>query len=161
MHMNHDDLLNSVAPMTVTTTLAWSAIIEVGERQNLGQSPAGQRFLVPILGGNFYGGPEFKNFHGKVLPGGADRQILRSDGVKELDALYEMEADNGDIITIRNQVLVDQNGLDERYAMSVIKVMAASTEFNWLNRRLIIGTLQSARPRLNAVIVRGWIADQK
>ena len=99
--------------------------------------------------------------HGKVLPGGADRQILRSDGVKELDALYEMEADNGDIITIRNQVLVDQNGLDERYAMSAIKVMAASTEFNWLNRRLIIGTLQSARPKLNAVIVRGWIADQK
>ena len=58
-------------------------------------------------------------------------------------------------------VLVDQNGLDERYAMSVIKVMAASTEFNWLNRRLIIGTLQSARPKLNAVIVLGWIADQK
>ena len=98
---------------------------------------------------------------GGSLPGDADRQILRSDGVKELDALYEMEADNGDIITIRNQVLVDQNGLDERYAMSVIKVMAASTEFNWLNRRLIIGTLQSARPKLNAVIVRGWIADQK
>ena len=158
--MKHHDLLSSVPPMTVTTTLAWSAIIEVGERQNLDQSPAGQRFLVPILGGNFYDGPQFKNFQGKVLPGGADRQILRSDGIKELDALYEMEADNGDIITIRNQVLVDQSGLNERYAMSVIKVTAASTEFNWLNRRLMIGTLQSAKPRLNAVIVRGWIADQ-
>ena len=68
----------------------------------LGPSPLGQRFLIDIAGGSFEG-PQLK---GIVLPGSADRQLLRSDGVKELDALYEMQTDDGAVITVHKRVLV-------------------------------------------------------
>jgi hypothetical protein len=115
--------------------------------------------MVPILGGRFYGGPDFEALSGTVLPGGADRQLLRADGVKELDALYEMQTDSGDVLTLRNNVIVDEARQPDRYAMSVISVTAPRGEIDWLNRRLVLGTLQSARPKRQAVVVRAWLAD--
>ena len=82
---------------------AYEAIVDIAERQDLGASPLGARFIVPILGGSFEG----ERLRGQVLPGGADRQWLRPDGVKELDALYEMKTDDGCVITVRNRVLID------------------------------------------------------
>ena len=139
--------------------LLWTAVVEVGDRADLGHSSLGQRFLVPILGGRFYAGPGVTDLSGEVLPGGADRQLVRADGIKELDALYEMQTDDSSVLTIRNRVIVDEARQPERYAMSVIKVTAPTGPFEWLNRRLIVGTLQSARPERSAVLVRAWEAD--
>ena len=44
----------------------------------LGQGPLGERRIIPIVGGVF-AGPRIK---GKVLPGGADRQLVRQDSAK-------------------------------------------------------------------------------
>ena len=118
----------------------------------------GHRYMVPILGGRFYAAPDFEGLSGAVLPGGADRQLVREDGVKLLDALYEMQTDAGDVLTIRNNVIVDETCQPDRYAMSVISVTAPKGEFDWLNRRLVMGTLQSARPKRQAVVVRAWLA---
>jgi hypothetical protein len=85
--------------------------------------------------------------------------LLRTDGVKELDAVYEMKLDDGPILHIRNRVVVDEARQPERYAMSVITVGVESGPYAWLSRRLIIGTLQSARPTRQAVIIRAWEAD--
>ncbi|MFQ1700238.1 DUF3237 family protein [Loktanella agnita] len=38
-----------------------------------------------------------KECDGTVLAGGANRQVLRPDGIKELDALYEMQTKDGTI----------------------------------------------------------------
>ena len=157
--MKDTDLIAIHPPIQPSLRLLWTAIVDVGDRKDLGHSALGQRFLVPILGGRFYAGPEVGNLSGEVLPGGADRQLLRADGVKELDALYEMQTDDGSMLTIRNRVIVDEARQPERYAMSVIKVAAPIGPFEWLNRRLIVGTLQSARPERSAVIVRAWEAD--
>ena len=115
--------------------------------------------MVPILGGNVYAGPDQPGLNGTVLPGGADRQLLRPDGIKELEAVYEMQTDSGDILMIRNSVIVDETRQPDRYAMSVLSVSAPEGGLAWLNRRLILGTLQSARPARQAVIVRAWLAD--
>ena len=65
----------------------YTAWVDIGPRRALGAVAAGStRFLVDILGGHFEG----PGLRGRVLPGGADRQLLRPDGVRELDALYEM-----------------------------------------------------------------------
>jgi hypothetical protein len=48
-------------------------------------------------------------YPGTVLAGGADRQLVRADGVKELSALYEMQAHDGAIITIHNWVTIDES----------------------------------------------------
>lgn len=157
--MTDADILNTIVPNRPRTRLLWTAIVDVGDRKDLGASPLGQRFMVPILGGAFYAGPDIQGLNGKVLSGGADRQLLRADGVKELDALYEMQAGTGEVLTIRNSVTVDETRMPERYAMSVMSVTAPEGALDWLNRRVIIGTLQSARPTRQAVVVRAWMLD--
>ncbi|MBT9386253.1 DUF3237 domain-containing protein [Pseudooceanicola sp. CBS1P-1] len=150
-------LLDGVPPCPPSCTLAWEALIDVGDRQDLGAGPAGQRFIVPILGGEFRGGPGFEGLCGKVLAGGADRQTLRPDGVKELDALYEMQIEgSAEVLTLRNRVVIDEAAEGGRYAFSRIQVTAPAGRWDVLNRRLFLGTLQSARPARQAVIIRGW-----
>jgi hypothetical protein len=63
----------------------------------MGMGPRGERWIVLILGGVFAGAPDFEAFSGEARAGGADRQTLRPDGVKELDALYEMQTRDGSL----------------------------------------------------------------
>lgn len=157
--MNDEELIAKFPPRPPTARLLWTAIVDVADRQDLGPGPRGHRYMVPILGGRFYAGPGIEDFNGSVLSGGADRQVVRADGIKELDALYEMRTDCGSIITVHNKVIVDESRAPGRYAMSVIHASAERGKFDWINRRLITGTLQSARPERQAVIIRAWEAD--
>jgi hypothetical protein len=154
-----DDAAFARAPLPhLGFRLLWEAVADVEARIDLGPGPLGERFLVPVLGGCFRPGPGIEGLAGKILPGGADRQLLRPDGVKELDAVYEMRTACGAVLGIRNRVLIDDS-ISPRYAMSRIHVTAPDGPFAWLNRRLIVGTLQSARPERQAVIIRAWQVD--
>jgi len=62
--------------------------------QKLGAVPHGTRVIAPIAGGSFEG----PRLRGKVLPGGGDWTILRSDGVLELDLRITLETDDGALI---------------------------------------------------------------
>jgi hypothetical protein len=137
--------------------LVWSAAVDVAPREALGRSPGGERFIVPITGGCFWGAPGFETLHGQVRAGGADRQLLRPDGVKELRAEYEMETADGAVLTVLNEVVVDDGVRPQRYALSRIRVTAPAGPHEWLNRRLFVGTLQSLRPGREAVLVRGYL----
>jgi hypothetical protein len=141
----------------VQARLVWSAVVDVTERESWGQGPRGERWAVPIVGGSFWGAPGFEALHGEVCAGGADRQTLRPDGIKELDALYEMRTHDGAILTIHNQVLIDESVQPERYARSCIRVTAPEGPYAWLNRRLFVGTLQPLRPQRQAVLIRGYM----
>lgn len=158
------DFLDKYQPETLKTSLLWEALVEIDEREDLGIGPLGPRGIVPITGGYFRAGPgmgtEGADFHGSVLAGGADRQQLRPDGAKELDALYEMRVADGAVLTIRNHVVIDETGPGPRYAVSRIQVTAPEGRWAWLNRRLIVGTLQSAKPERQAVIIRGWLVAE-
>ena len=151
--------LDAIAPPALRHRLIWEAIVDVEEMRSMGHGALGERRIVPITGGAFRGGPGLEAFHGSVLPGGADRQLVRVDGAKELDALYEMEVADGTLLTIRNRVIIDESNPGPRYAMSRIEVRAPEGPWAWLSRRLIVGTLQSARPARAAVIIRGWEMD--
>ncbi|MCO8170733.1 DUF3237 domain-containing protein [Pseudomonas sp. 21LCFQ02] len=131
--------------------LVYEAIVDIEPAVSLGQGPLGERRMVPIAGGEFHG----KGLAGKVLAGGADRQLIRSDGVRELDAIYEMQTDDGVILSVRNQVLVRGEGA-ERYAFSRITVDAPKGRYEWLNQSLFIGTLTSLRPARNAVSIKAY-----
>ena len=135
--------------MMPTLTLAWTAEVLIGEKQDLGGGPLGRRFLVPILGGTFQG----PSLRGSVLAGGADRQWVRPDGVREFDALYEMQADDGTVITVRNRVVVDGDDPRTRYARSVVQARTAAGPHAWITRRVLVGTLESLRPTQAAVRV--------
>ena len=73
------------------TEFVYEAVVDIAPTVPLGDSPLGERRIVPITGGTFEG-PDIR---GKVLPGGADRQLIRKDCVRRLDALYEMQAEDG------------------------------------------------------------------
>lgn len=150
-------LAGRTAPLMVQGRLVWHAVVDVAERESWGTGPRGERWCVPILGGQFWGAEGFESFHGEVCAGGADRQTLRPDGIKELEALYEMRTHDGVIITVHNQVLIDESVQPERYARSCIRVTAPEGPHAWLNRRLFVGTLQPLRPERQAVLIRGYM----
>ncbi|MBF9036757.1 DUF3237 family protein [Rhodobacterales bacterium HKCCE2091] len=151
--MTHLDL---ITPPNIDFRMLWEALVDIAPTRALGTGPLGERRIVPIIGGTFRGGPGLDSLEGVVLPGGADRQLVRPDGAKELDALYEMEVADGTVLTIRNRVIIDETVPGPRYALSRIEVTAPEGPWAWLSRRLIVGTLQTARPEREAVIVRGF-----
>ena len=79
----------------------FAAHVTVDPALDLGDVAKGQRRIVPITGGEF-AGPQLR---GKVLPGGADWQIWRGDGVAELEARYTLRTDDGALIYVRNHAL--------------------------------------------------------
>lgn len=139
-----------VAPRT---EFVYEAVVEIAPLVSLGDSPLGERRIVPITGGRFQG----PRIRGTVLSGGADRQLVRKDGVRRLDALYEMQAEDGAILTVRNQVLIDpgRDGAPD-YRFSTIEMTAPEGPHAWLNRLVLVGTLHSLRPARAAVLVRAF-----
>src|SRR5207253_330483 len=70
----------------------------------LGPVPGGRRRLVPITGGAFEGRNDLQ-IRGRIVPGGADTQLLRDDGVTEADARYTLETEEGVRVEVRNRGL--------------------------------------------------------
>ena len=129
----------------------YEAVVEIAPTIPLGDGPLGERRIVPITGGTFEG-PDIR---GVVLPGGADRQLIRKDGVRRLDALYEMRAEDGAVITVRNRVLIDPGrGGGPDYRFSSLDITAPEGPHAWLNRLVFVGTLNSLRPSREAVLIR-------
>lgn len=129
------------------TEFVYEAIVDIEPGIDLGAGPIGQRAMVPITGGTFEG----PNIRGTVLAGGADRQLLRGDGVRTLDALYELQTDDGAIFTVRNQVLISPQPEQPRFSFIQI---TAPEEYGWLNQSIHVGTLDSLRPDREAVLIR-------
>ena len=120
----------------------------LGDIQMLGNTPYGERRIINILGGTVEG----PRLNGKVLPGGADWQIVRADGVVHLNARYTIETDSG------GQILVDAEGYrhgpaevmtalarDETvdptryYFRTFMRFETADPSALWLNRILALG----------------------
>ena len=61
----------------------------------------GLRRLIPIVAGTVQG----VGWTARVLPGGADFQLLVNDRMAELDARYVLETDGGDLIYVQNRAI--------------------------------------------------------
>jgi len=139
-------------PMVLPRTeFVYEAIVDLEPTLQLGPSPFGDRRMVPIVGGSFEG----PGLRGKVMAGGADRQLVRRDGATALDAVYELQTHDGAILSIRNRVLSRpaRNG-QPRYAFSTIDITAPDGPYGWLNDFVYVGTLDSLRPKRAAVVIR-------
>jgi hypothetical protein len=84
--------------VTPSLKLLYTSRIDLAALLDLGNTPHGQRRIIDITGGAFSG----PRLSGRVLPGGADWQVVRSDGIVELDARYTLQTDDGALIYIRN-----------------------------------------------------------
>ena len=74
--------------------------VEVGVPIDVGHSPLGQRRLVVILGGSVAG-----RLVGRVLPGGADFQLIHGGTLACLEARYVLELDDGARVFVQNNAL--------------------------------------------------------
>jgi hypothetical protein len=74
------------------------ASVAVAAPRLLGRTPAGERRIIDIVGGEV-SGPKLA---GRVLPGGADWQIVRDDGTAALEARYTIESADGALVYVQN-----------------------------------------------------------
>jgi hypothetical protein len=65
--------------------------------QELGRTPAGERRVIPVAGGQFNG----ERINGTVLPhAGSDLLLLRADGSFQQDARLTLRSDDGALIVM-------------------------------------------------------------
>ena len=69
---------------------------EVANILDLGSAPFGHRRVVNLLGGTVTGA----RLNGRILPGGADWQIMAADGSLDIHARYTVESDAGALIQV-------------------------------------------------------------
>jgi hypothetical protein len=79
--------------------LAFEERVGLAPPMVIGPVAAGIRRIVPVGEGTFEGpGFDGEGIKGRIVPGGADWQILRSDGVDELHARYTLETEKKELI---------------------------------------------------------------
>lgn len=123
--------------------------VHVAPPQEVGQALHGQRRVIPILGGEVQG----QGWSARVLPGGADFQLILNPCMAELDARYVIETDGGDLIYVQNRAvrtaapevmarLIRGEPVDpaEVYFRCSPSFETASASLGWISERLFVGT---------------------
>ena len=123
--------------------------VQVDQPQEVGRVFNAQRRVIPILGGEVTG----DGWRGRILPGGADFQLITSDTVAQLDARYVVETDAGDRIFVMNRALrsapadvtaklIRGEPVDPAlvYFRCVPVFETGSKAFAWINERIFVGT---------------------
>ncbi len=80
---------------------AFQARVTVAKPIDTGPAMDIRRRMIPITGGTVAG----PRLEGRVLPGGADWQVIAPDGTADLVASYIIEAADGTLITVVNRGL--------------------------------------------------------
>jgi len=124
----------------------------ISDAYTVGDTQHGKRVVIPITGGTFEG-PLLK---GTVLSGGADYQLVSSDGKRtELEAIYSIKTDDGVCIHVRNRGLVF-NDANSHYFKAAPQFEAPSdSRYTWLNNALFVCQPEFA-PGFKGVILNVW-----
>jgi hypothetical protein len=122
-------------------------VVRIAEPVEIGRISGNLRRMIPIVGGEALG----PRILGKVLPGGADFQIMRADGVTDLHARYVIEIEGGQLIYVENSGV--RYGLPELmeklrrgeavdpaliYFRTTPRFETAAPGYEWLMRNLFI-----------------------
>ncbi len=81
------------------TKYAFTITVHIAEVTVAGDIGHGVRRIIPITGGEVRG----EKVNGKVLPFGADFQIIRPNELIELEAKYAFETDDGATVYVENR----------------------------------------------------------
>ena len=125
--------------------------------RSLGRTPYGERRVIGITGGVVRGA----RLSGRILPGGADWQILRDDGTAVLEARYAIETPDDALVYVRNYGY--RHGPDEvfiriargeevdptlYYFRSAPVFETTAPEHAWLNRTIVVCSALRSRDRV-------------
>lgn len=82
------------------TRYVFTITARIGEVISAGETGVGVRRIIPVIGGEVRGA-----VNGKVLPSGADFQVIRPNELIELEAKYAFETDDGATVYVENRGL--------------------------------------------------------
>jgi hypothetical protein len=151
----------SAPPSSAATEFAFEARVAVQPPLVVGPSSHGLRRVVPITGGTFEG----PNIRGRVIPGGADWQFVRPDGVLAVEARYTLETADSVLIMVTNRgvrrgppAVIARLGRgepvdpSEYYFRTTAEFEApVGSKYAWLNESVFVGV---AERRADAAIIR-------
>jgi len=129
------------APPAAPTAFVFEEVATLAPAQILGQTPIGRRQSIPITGGTVSG----PGISGHILPGGADYQLVRSDGAVMIDADYMIETDDHVTIHVRNVGVIVPPGKDgQAYAWAAPRFDAPIGRYGWLNDAIFVSHIGGA-----------------
>jgi hypothetical protein len=124
---------------TVNVQLADPRVIQNG--------PYGERRIIDVRGGNVTG----ERLSGELLPGGADFQLVRPDGVAEIDVRATLRTADGDLVhftgkglrhgpeaVLRRIAAGEQVDPAEYYFRESLFFEAGAPDMRWLNHIVTI-----------------------
>jgi hypothetical protein len=86
-------------PPELRTEYAFTITARIAEVTTAGDIGHGVRRIIPITGGEVRG----DKVNGRVLPFGADCQIIRPNELIDLEARYAFETDDGAVVYVENK----------------------------------------------------------
>ncbi|MBS0124986.1 DUF3237 domain-containing protein [Thetidibacter halocola] len=123
--------------------------VELDPIREMGSGRAGQRRIVPIVGGRVSG----PRLNGRILNLGADWQTIFENGMAELDTRYAMQTDDGATIEIINYgyrhgpkeviaAIAQGETVDPAsyYMRTHARLETGDARYDWVNRTLFVGT---------------------
>jgi hypothetical protein len=122
---------------------------ELDPAQLIGETPQGDRRIIPVTGGSF-AGPQLK---GQVLPGGGgDWLLFRRDGAAQLDVRTTLRTDDGALIyvsyrgvsvissEVRQRIMAGQDIDPAHYYFRTTPYFETGSEkYAWLNKLVTVG----------------------
>lgn len=157
-----DDETQTKASAIPALALLYTSRIEIAAPLDLGGAPYGQRRVINITGGSFSG----PRMSGRVLPGGADWQIIRGDGIVEVEARYTLATDDGALIYVENwglrhgpaEVIRRLNAgekvdASEYYFRTTPRFETGAPAYTWLNGVIAVA---AGERRADAVIITAY-----
>lgn len=122
--------------------------VELDPIREMGLGRAGQRRIIPIVGGTVSG----PDLNGRILNVGADWQTIFSNGLAELDTRYAIETHDGATIEVVNygyrhgpkEVIEaisrgEQVAADQYYMRTHARLETGDERYDWVNRTLFAG----------------------
>jgi hypothetical protein len=129
--------------------LVTRVLVRLEPPRSLGQTPWGERRLVPIVGGHFDG----PRLSGVVVPGGADWQVIHADGMTTVDTRYALETHDGALLYIATRGVRwgspetlarifrgEPVGPSEYYFRIAAQLETGAPAYTWVNQRLFVGS---------------------
>ena len=136
-------------PLPVSFDHVCDARVLVATPLEFGNTGLGERRIIDITGGTVSG----PKFNGIVRPGGADYQIIGSDGLTHLHARYSLEDEAGKLVYVVNDGIRfgPKDALDKIrhgepvdpaliYFRAFPKFETAAPEYAWMMQSLFVCT---------------------
>ena len=131
------------------TQYVFTITARIADVTTAGDLGHGVRRIIPIIGGDVRG----EKVNGKVLPFGADFQIVRPNELIDLEAKYAFETDDGAVVYVENKGIrfgpVDLLQKQKRgepvdpkliYFRTVPKFETGAEKYRWLMEHIFVAS---------------------